>query len=95
VIGAGGVPQQEGRTSTDQNTLNLNKESDWKNLFEENSIDALLAEHVWDYLTVEESLEALKRCYRYLKRGGYLRLSVADAYSPDKDYTAYVGDIAK
>lgn len=90
VIGSGGVTQQEGWVATDEDTLDLIKESDWKNLFEEGSIDAVLAEHVWDYLTDEQGLDAFKRCYRYLKQGGYVRLSLPDDYFPSEYYLNYV-----
>jgi len=71
---------------TNIETLNLLNDNDWKNLFKENSLSAILAEHVWEHLTPEEGLGAFKRCYRYLKPGGYLRIALPDAYSIDQNY---------
>jgi predicted SAM-dependent methyltransferase len=85
IIGAGGT-SFEGWTSTEQDVLNLLLESDWIRYFRQNSLDAILAEHVWEHLTPEESLIAAKQCFRFLKPGGYVRAAVPDGYSPDPIY---------
>jgi predicted SAM-dependent methyltransferase len=56
----------------------------------EASIDALLAEHVWEHLTPEEGILAGKVCFRYLKPGGYLRIAVPDGLFPDAEYIEFV-----
>lgn len=89
IIGASGS-RQKGWLPSNQYVLDLLKEDDWQKLFNKNSIDAILAEHVWEHLTNEEGFDALKRCFAYLKKGGYLRLAVPDAFSPDKNYTDLV-----
>ena len=55
--------------------------------FNEGSIDAILAEHVWEHLAEEEGLAAAKCCYRYLRPGGYLRVAVPDGFHPDANFT--------
>ncbi|NQT22052.1 MAG: methyltransferase domain-containing protein [Candidatus Omnitrophica bacterium] len=85
IVGASGVFQR-GWVSIEKEFLNLLRPEDWKRYFLENSIDAILAEHVWEHLTREEGILAAKLCYRYLKPGGYLRVAVPDGLHPDLDY---------
>jgi predicted SAM-dependent methyltransferase len=66
--------------------LNLLKPKHWERYFDKNPIDAILAEHVWEHLTLEEGLVAAKQCYQYLKPGGYLRMAVPDGFHPDPEY---------
>ncbi|KNY27577.1 Methyltransferase type 11 [Pseudobacteroides cellulosolvens ATCC 35603 = DSM 2933] len=55
-------------------------------MFPIESIDALLAEHIWEHLTYEEGILAAKNCYRYLKPGGYIRCAVPDKYFRNEWY---------
>lgn len=89
VVGASGH-YQTGWTPTDVEYLNLLKDEDWAQFFNVNSIDTILAEHVWEHLTPEEGILAAQNCYTYLKSGGFLRIAVPDGYNPDKDYINYV-----
>ena len=57
VIGASGY-YDEGWIDTDIEYLNLLNRSHWKRYFRVDSIDAILAEHVWEHLTLEQGLEA-------------------------------------
>lgn len=50
----------------------------------------MLAEHVWEHLTLKEASIAFKYCFKYLKHGGYFRIAVPDGYHVDKDYIDYV-----
>lgn len=61
--------------------MNLLSIESWNKLSEPESIDALLAEHVWEHLTYEEGIMAAKHCYKFLKPGGYIRCAV-----PDKNF---------
>jgi predicted SAM-dependent methyltransferase len=65
-------------------------ERHWKRLLQKESVDAMLAEHVWEHLSEEEGLAGARRCYEYLKPGGYLRVAVPDGYHPDADYIEHV-----
>jgi predicted SAM-dependent methyltransferase len=86
VIGSSGI-YQNGWIPTDIEFINLLVEKDWKRYFKENSIDALLAEHVLEHITEEEAFLAATICFKFLKQqGGYIRVAVPDGLSPDKEY---------
>lgn len=86
VVGASGKFER-GWTPTDINYLNLSVLENWEKYFNENSIDAILSEHVWEHLTLEDGKTAAKYCYKYLKPGtGYLRVAVPDGYHSDPNY---------
>ena len=53
----------------------------WEKLKGDKEIEAILAEHVWEHLSLEEGKEAAKNCFRFLKEGGYVRCAV-----PDKNF---------
>jgi len=89
VVGASGVFQDKW-IPTDVNTLNLLKPATWKLFFKENSISAILAEHVWEHLSPEDGLIAAKTCFRFLKKGGYVRIAVPDGYHNKAEYINYV-----
>lgn len=80
ILGAGKTTS-DGWIATQEEELNLLSKQDWLNCFEAESIDALLAEHVWEHLTYEEGIAAAKNCYNHLKPGGYIRCAV-----PDKNF---------
>lgn len=77
---------QDGWVPTDINNLNILDQNDWDKYFTESSIDAILAEHVWEHLTMKEAFAGARNCFRYLKRGGYARIAVPDGFNPDADY---------
>lgn len=89
VVGSSGVYSQ-GWLPTDVEYLNLLKPSDWERYFDKHLIDAILAEHVWEHLSLEEGLEAARQCYQYLKPGGYLRIAVPDGNHPKLSYIDHV-----
>lgn len=85
IIGAGGV-SDEGWIAMEEADLDILNSNDWASLFDQDSIDAILAEHVWEHLDVVDAVTALKMCHRYLRHGGYLRIAVPDGLHPSKDY---------
>lgn len=85
VVGASGYCDQ-GWIPTDIENLNIIKSDHWMKYFLPNSIDAILAEHVWEHLTYEEGISAAENCFHYLKHGGFLRIAVPDGNHPLKDY---------
>ncbi|MBN1438109.1 MAG: hypothetical protein JW929_01760 [Anaerolineales bacterium] len=89
VIGASAT-FDPGWIPTEIEALNILREEDWARFFEPGSIDAMLAEHVWEHLTAEEALRGAELCRRYLKPGGYLRIAVPDGCHPDPDYIRWV-----
>jgi predicted SAM-dependent methyltransferase len=85
VIGASGY-YDPGWVPTERSYLDLLKPADWERFFKPASIDAMLAEHVWEHLSPEDGLFAARVCYAYLKPGGYLRLAVPDGLHPSPEY---------
>jgi predicted SAM-dependent methyltransferase len=79
-----------GWIATDVNQLNILVERDWDRYFRVNSIEAILAEHVWEHLTQDEAATAAGLCLRYLKASGWLRIAVPDGFHPDPAYLAAV-----
>ena len=89
IVGASGT-EFEGWVPTNQDILNLLVESDWRAYFKPDSLDAILAEHVWEHLTQEEAVEAARHCFKFLKPGGYLRVAVPDGFHPNPRYIEWV-----
>lgn len=77
IIGAGKTDIL-GWMATQESDLNILNEKDWLKHFKFESIDVLLAEHVWEHLTFEEGVQAALNCYKFLKPGGYIRSAVPD-----------------
>jgi predicted SAM-dependent methyltransferase len=86
VIGAGEYNNNPGWLHTQEEELNLLDETTWSKKFDNSSITAILAEHVWEHLTYEEGIAAANLCYNYLKPSGYIRCAVPDGYFPDEEY---------
>lgn len=80
ILGAG-ESQYPGWISTQEDELNVLNTEDWSRKFEPESIKCLLAEHVWEHMTLEEGIEAAKNCFSFLKPGGFMRCAV-----PDKNF---------
>lgn len=89
VLGASGI-YDVGWIPTEIEVLNVLNPDDWGDFFQPDSIDALLAEHVWEHFTLEEGLLAAKLCFAYLKPGGYLRVAVPDGLHPRPGYIEWV-----
>lgn len=89
-VGSAGINNDKSWYATDIQTLDLTKENDWKNLLFNLRLDNIMAEHVWEHLTAEDTILANKHCYKYLKKGGSLRIAVPDGFNPDKQYIDYV-----
>lgn len=90
VIGASGV-FEDGWIPTDAYQLDLVDRETWRRYLELASVDALLAEHVWEHLTLEEGRLGAQICYSYLRPGGYIRVAVPDGLHPDPEYREYIG----
>ena len=55
VLGASGI-SQHGWLATEHGFLNVLIEADWSRYFEKHSINRMLAEHVWEHMTVPDGL---------------------------------------
>ena len=72
IVGACEEDKYEGWIATSKARLDLLREADWANL--ENSVDAILAEHVWEHLDCNAAIVAAQNCFKSLKPGGYIRV---------------------
>lgn len=88
IIGAGST-DYPGWLSTDIRQLNILKEKDW-HCFKGKMITNILAEHVWEHLSLKDARIANLHCYKYLADKGKLRIAVPDGFFPDSDYIDYV-----
>lgn len=89
VVGSSGTTPS-GWVATDIGYLNLLHPEQWAEYFSPGSIEAILAEHVWEHLTPAEGRVAAQTCHTYLKPGGYLRVAVPDGFHPDAAYREWV-----
>ncbi len=89
VIGASGIIQK-GWLGTEMEFLNILNLADWQRFFMPNSIDIVIAEHVWEHLSSSDGNVALQNCFTYLKPGGYLRIAVPDGFHTSKAYIEMV-----
>lgn len=89
IVGAGGV-QQEGFISLEESDLDITNAEAWAEFFPPNSLDCILAEHVWEHLTWDEAMRAAMNCCAYLKPGGTLRIAVPDGFHPGQKYINWV-----
>jgi len=89
-VGSAGINPDPSWYPTDINTLNLTRDRDWWKLLFFLRLDNIMAEHVWEHLSDNDTALANKYCFKYLKRGGRLRLAVPDGFHPDPAYIEYV-----
>lgn len=89
VIGASGH-FQPGWIPTDIHLLNLLAPKLWTEYLAEQSVDAFLAEHVWEHMSESDGIIAARTCHRFLRPGGYLRVAVPDGFHPDPAYIDWV-----
>ncbi len=90
VVGSSGI-YEKGWIPTEADFLDLLKSDSWKTYFKESSISTILAEHVWEHLSLEDGYIAAQTCFRFLKpNGGRLRLAVPDGFHPYEEYINYV-----
>ncbi len=71
---------------TDMDQLDITVEADWGRYFTPDSVEAILAEHVWEHLTPDQAVLAARHCFAYLRPGGRLRVAVPDGLHPDPEY---------
>jgi predicted SAM-dependent methyltransferase len=85
IVGASS-DKQKGFLSTNIKTLNITKSLNWARLFEPNTLECLVTEHVLEHLTIKDVRKALMLCFIYLKPGGRIRIAVPDKNRKDKTY---------
>lgn len=89
-IGSGNVNFDKSWHASDINTLDITKERDWKKLLFFLRLNNIMAEHVWEHLTESDTELANRNCFKFLKKGGTLRIAVPDGFHPNKEYIDYV-----
>ena len=89
IIGAGET-KQSNWISTDKINLNILNKNDFDKFFFKNEITNIIAEHVFEHLTLDEGLIAIKNFEEYLLKGGRIRIAVPDGFFPKKEYIEYV-----
>ncbi len=89
VIGSG-YTYPKGWLNTDIGTLNILKADDWRAYFPKDSIDRILAEHVWEHFNEADGKLGFRNCHTFLKPGGVLRVAVPDGFHPDPAYIEMV-----
>ena len=60
------------------------------NIFKICSLGAILSEHVWEHMSLDEGFIAAKHCFEYLKPMGYVRVAVPDGYHSNPEYIELV-----
>ncbi len=85
IIGAGQT-RYDGWIATDVPAFDVLRRDHWTKLFPPNSIDRILAEHVFEHLTAADFAEFLASARDYLSANGRIRIAVPDGYHPDSDY---------
>jgi predicted SAM-dependent methyltransferase len=84
-LGAG-LTSYDGWISIQLTDIDAPNEKDWERYFVPGSIDNVLAEHVWEHMTVGQGLAAARVVHKYLKNGGCIRVAVPDRNHPSPDY---------
>lgn len=85
IIGSGNITYPDW-LATDKFLLDITKYKEWAFYFKKDSIDRILAEHVFEHLTDDDRDNALKNISFFLKPGGFIRIAVPDGYFPNPDY---------
>lgn len=89
IVGGAGITFG-GWINSDIDTLDITSFDDWFEYFELDEISNILAEHVWEHLTEDDSKRALNNSFLFLMKGGRLRIAVPDGNFPDEEYINYV-----
>ena len=80
---------------TNIESLNLLEISSFENLFGDKKASRFLAEHVFEHISYDDAILALRNCYKYLEKGGTIRIAVPDGFHPNPDYIDMVKQIGR
>ena len=89
VVGAGQT-SYPGWQATNLDVLDITSSDDWSRYTNGRPVDRVLAEHVFEHLTAEQTARAFANIAAHLAPGGHVRIAVPDGFHPDPDYIAYV-----
>ena len=91
ILGAA-LTKQKGWFSTNEDWLDISRENHWRRLFNSKKrVKKILAEHVFEHLTLQEMQNALKLIYENMALGGSLRIAVPDGNNPNFEYRKNCG----
>lgn len=89
-VGSAGINSSPDWLATDIDILDVTKATNWFNILFYLRVDNIMAEHVWEHLSIKDTRRANKNCFRFLRNGGKLRIAVPDGFNPDPKYIEYV-----
>lgn len=90
IVGAAKT-KQPGWYSTNEQWLDITSSSDWDQVFGNRVLlTNVLAEHVFEHLTLAETHLALQLIKKHMLEGGVLRIAVPDRYNPNPEYQKHV-----
>lgn len=91
IVGAA-MTRQDGWYSTNEQWFDITNEAHWLHVFRRKVLlTHVLAEHVFEHLTPDETRTALRHVARHMRTGGRIRIAVPDGYHPDATYLRHVG----
>ena len=91
VIGAADTDIGDNWCSTNISFLNVCSGDDWREMLGHDSVvEAVLAEHVFEHLTLDQGRQGFRNIFKFLKPGGWFRIAVPDGYNPNSEYLANV-----
>ena len=78
--------------STNEQWLDIADSADWQKVFHNKKIIThVVAEHVFEHLTLDECRKALSNINKFMTDGGIIRIAVPDGYHPNEEYLRHVG----
>ena len=96
ILGAA-LTKQNSWFSTNQEWFDIVQKSHWDRLFKSNKspsrnrVKRVLAEHVFEHLTLDEMRNAINLIYKNMVFGGSLRIAVPDGNNPNQEYRNHCG----
>ena len=96
ILGAA-LSRQKNWFSTNQEWFDIVQKSHWDRLFNSkkspsrNRVKRVLAEHVFEHLSLDEMRNALNLIYKNMVFGGSLRIAVPDGNNPNQEYRNHCG----
>ena len=91
ILGAA-LTTQKGWFSTNEEWLDISKAEHWNRLFNSKKrVKRVLAEHVFEHLTIDEMRNTLRLIFVNMVNGGSLRIAVPDGNNPNSEYRKHCG----
>jgi predicted SAM-dependent methyltransferase len=79
-----------GWLATDRDVLDITQRESFARYWAPGTVEAFVAEHVWEHLPPDAATLAVGCCFEFLAPGGTLRIAVPDGFHPDPQYREYV-----